>query len=50
MKVFVVKVFKEYSVELIDIFELVDNEVLVKLEISGVCYIDLYIVNFDWFK
>nr|WP_318028905.1 hypothetical protein [Mycoplasmopsis bovis] len=32
MKAFVVKAPKEYSVELIDIPEPVDNEILVKLE------------------
>ncbi len=48
MKAFVVKAPKEYSVELIDIPEPVDNEVLVKLETSGVCHTDLHIANFDW--
>lgn len=47
MKAFVVKAPKEYSVELIDIPEPVDNEVLVKLETSGVCHTDLHIANFD---
>lgn len=50
MKAFVVKAPKEYSVELIDISEPVDNEVLVKLETSGVCHTDLHIANFDWPK
>ncbi|MGN3806427.1 alcohol dehydrogenase catalytic domain-containing protein, partial [Mycoplasmopsis bovis] len=48
MKAFVVKAPKEYSVELIDIPEPVDNEILVKLETSGICHTDLHIANFDW--
>nr|WP_318034329.1 alcohol dehydrogenase catalytic domain-containing protein [Mycoplasmopsis agalactiae] len=48
MKAFVVKAPKEYSVELIDIPEPVDNEVLVKIETNGVCHTDLHIANFDW--
>nr|WP_318031298.1 alcohol dehydrogenase catalytic domain-containing protein [Mycoplasmopsis bovis] len=46
MKAFVVKAPKEYSVELIDIPEPVDNEVLVKLETSGICHTDLHIAKF----
>nr|WP_307938502.1 hypothetical protein [Mycoplasmopsis bovis] len=41
-KLFVVKAPKEYSVELIDIPEPVDNEILVKLETSGICHIGIY--------
>ncbi|ENY69291.1 Alcohol dehydrogenase [Metamycoplasma auris 15026] len=48
MKAFVVKGPKEYSVELIDIPKPLNNEVLVKLETSGVCHTDLHIANNDW--
>ncbi|WP_170108352.1 alcohol dehydrogenase catalytic domain-containing protein [Metamycoplasma auris] len=48
MKAFVVRAPKKYGIEYIDIPEPVNNEVLVKLETSGVCHTDLHIANFDW--
>lgn len=48
MKVFVVIEFKKWSVKEVDVFKFKYKEVLIEMEILGICYIDLYAVNYDW--
>ncbi len=48
MKAFVAEAPKKWGIKEVPIPEPKENEVLIKMETSGICHTDLHAANFDW--